>query len=88
MTFGKNSKKRHNRTPKKARLSLIISIFYGTLLACVPVAVVHTSSKSKLPHGHYTTIIIAYSCKKVKVFSIKSLFFTIFLPFVDIFSLL
>ena len=50
------------------------SIFYGTFLASVPVAVVHNSSKLKLPRGHCSHNMIAYSRLKVKVFYEKCLF--------------
>ena len=62
----KNSKKRHNRT-SSVRLSLNITIIYGTLTASVPVAVVHISSKQNCKK-HYTEIIIAYFCDNVKWF--------------------
>ena len=65
----KTAKKGITVTIFLVRLSLKITIFYGTLLACVPVAVVHISSKSKLPHGHYTNDIIPHFISKVKDFS-------------------
>ena len=42
-----------------------MSIFYGTIVASVPDAVVHTSSKKELPKWHYTKDIISYFKKKV-----------------------
>jgi hypothetical protein len=50
--FGKTAKKGITVLPKSAAKP-DISIFYRTLVASVPDAVVHTSSKKELPHGHF-----------------------------------
>ena len=51
MCFGRKTAKKGITVPlfiKKVRLSLNISIYYGTMTS-VPVAVVHDSSKIKCP---------------------------------------
>ena len=53
--------------PKSVRLSLDITIIYGTLLTSVPVAVVHISSKKNCKK-HYVAYILSHSPVKVKAF--------------------